>query len=339
VDARDEQPLVHRAARIESAVTDVLDKRLRARGYAPRVIPYSGYGGDGWARVLARVILVPPASDGVAADLRGWRRFAVTSATRVPVTVRLGSRVHEVASDRDGYIDLRLESDLPAGWQNAQLSVAGADPVPAPIRVVPADATTGLISDLDDTVIVTMLPRPVLAFRNAFLVRESTRDPVPGMAALYGDLAAAHPGLFVVYVSTGAWNAAGPMTRFLQRHGFPAGPLLMTDWGPTAESWFRSGQAHKRAQLKRLFEEFPDLDWLLIGDDGQHDPELYAEATAAHPDRVRAVALRQLTLGERAAHVALGGPARSEEIRAVVVRAPDGQGLRSALVRHGLLPR
>ena len=68
-----------------------------------------------------------------------------------------------------------------------------------------------------------MLPQPLVAFRNAFLLRESARTPVAGMAELYADVVAAHPDVFVVYLSTGAWNTAGAMARFLHHHGFPRG--------------------------------------------------------------------------------------------------------------------
>ena len=64
-----------------------------------------------------------------------------------------------------------------------------------------------------------------------------------------------------------------------------AGPLLLTDWGPTPDRWFRSGQEHKRSTLDRLAAEFPHIKWLLIGDDGQHDQEIYSEFAHAHPDR------------------------------------------------------
>lgn len=341
-DHPDEPTTPHRAARIENAFSSAMDRRLRARGYSPRVIPFTGYGSHGWARVLARVLLVPPGSGRASHDSRGWRRFATTSAAGVAVTVRLGSHEHLVVSDRDGYVDLQLESDLAAGWQQAILVVEGADPVPAPLRIVDPDTQFGMISDVDDTVIVTMLPKPLIAFRNAFLVRETNRDPVSGMAALYGDLVAAHPDLFVVYLSTGAWNTAGPMSRFLQRHGFPAGPLLMTDWGPTTEGWFRSGQRHKREQLRRLFGEFPKVQWLLVGDDGQHDPQLYAEAAQDYPDHVLEIAIRQVPLGERVAAHGTAAPhgtlsASERAVTAGQVKAHDGHGLREGLAARGIL--
>ena len=58
----------------------------------------------------------------------------------------------------------------------------------------------------------------------------------------------AHPGAPVIYLSTGAWNVAPTLTRFLSRNLYPAGPLLLTDWGPTHDRWFRSGREHKRGE-------------------------------------------------------------------------------------------
>ena len=95
------------------------------------------------------------------------------------------------------------------------------------------------------------------------------------------------PGAPIFYLSTGAWNTAPTLTRFLARHGYPAGPLLLTDWGPTNTGWFRSGQEHKRAALHRLAREFPQIRWILVGDDGQHDPKIYGDFARDRPERSR----------------------------------------------------
>lgn len=116
------------------------------------------------------------------------------------------------------------------------------------------------------------------------------------MADWYRAVTSAHPEAPVFYLSTGAWNTYGLLVRFLARHHYPTGPLLLTDWGPTQSGWFRSGRRHKAESLARLTQELPNVRWLLIGDDGQHDPSIYAEFTDAHPGRVRAIAIRQLTL-------------------------------------------
>jgi phosphatidate phosphatase APP1 len=143
---------------------------------------------------------------------------------------------------------------------------------------------------------------------------------VPGMASLYDALLASHPGAPTVYVSTGAQNTAGTLARFLARNAFPAGALLLTDWGPTNTGWFRSGRDHKRACLEALATDFPRIRWVLVGDDGQHDPAIYAEFARAHPDRVRAVLIRQLTATQQV--LAHGTPV--ERMDADPDRVPDG---------------
>jgi phosphatidate phosphatase APP1 len=230
-------------------------------------------------------------------------------------------------------IDARVDIDLPPGWSSVQLSVAGGGSVELRVFVVDEAAGFGIVSDVDDTVMVTALPRPFLAAWNSFIINEHARTPVAGMAVLYERLTRAHPGAPVVYLSTGAWNVVPTLTRFLSRNLYPRGPLLLTDWGPTKEHWFRSGPEHKRISLERLAAEFPGIRWLLIGDDGQHDPSIYAD----FPDHVRAVAIRQLTPGEA---VLAGGRTPSpdhDENAAVWVYAPDGAGLSAQLGELGLL--
>ena len=162
-----------------------------------------------------------------------------------------------------------------------------------------------------------------------------------GMAAMPQRAQGPHPGALVLYLSTGAWNVAPTLTRFLARHDYPAGPLLLTDWGPTNTGWFRSGTAHKRAALERLTRELPQVRWLLVGDDGQHDPEVYGAFVAAHPDRVRAVAIRHLTPTEQVLSrglVAAAEPGRPATVPAVPwVVAADGLGLAERLGGRGLL--
>jgi phosphatidate phosphatase APP1 len=233
-----------------------------------------------------------------------------------------------------------VEVDLLPGWATAELRIGDGPVVEAPIRVVGTDESLGVISDIDDTVLVTALPRPFLAFWNTFVRHEESRRPVPGMAELYRQLTRHAPGAFVVYVSTGAWNVAPALQRFLRRRGFPDGPLLLTDWGPTPEGWFRSGQDHKRRTLRRLVDELPHLRWVLVGDDGQHDPALYDELVWARESSVRLVAIRELGLAEQVrTHgmpTPLPGQGPPPGSAVPWVQAPNGHGLVAELRRRGL---
>jgi phosphatidate phosphatase APP1 len=217
------------------------------------------------------------------------------------------------------------------------MSVEGGEPIETRAFVVGAEVDFGIVCDVDDTVMVTALPRPFVAAWNSFVLDEHARQPVPGMAVLLERLVRDNAGAPVIYLSTGAWNVAPTLVRFMRRHLFPPGALLLTDWGPTHDRWFRSGQAHKSENLRRLAGEFPHVRWMLIGDDGQHDDALYTAFASDFPDRVRAVAIRQLSTAE--AVLAGGRTAVDDHSAATVpwVTGPDGAELLERLAAVGVV--
>ncbi|WP_275004898.1 App1 family protein [Promicromonospora iranensis] len=299
----------HLAAVVEDHFYAAAGWVLRRVGWRPRLETYSGYGTPDKVRVLARVLLsrprpAAPDLEALRAGRRGFRHFLTVPVPHRRVLLDVGGHTAVVTSDRAGYVDVEIPTvaALPAGWQSAVLTVLD-EPDPweaeAAIRVLDEHTRFGVISDMDDTTMVTAVPRPLLAAWNTFVRHSSGRRAVPGMPELYRTLQEDHPDAGFFYLSTGAWNTANTLRAFLARHAYPRGPLLLTDWGPTLTGWFRSGPAHKEASLEHLMAWFPHVCWLLIGDDGQHDPEIYAQAVDRHPDRVRAVVIRQLTGGQR----------------------------------------
>lgn len=375
----------HRASRWEDRYVRGVSRALRRQGWEPRIEPYTGYGleadgeADGWVRVLGRVMLSPKSHQQAHAEtdptalgedsapeprakkarttarrgpeplraVRGWRSFFTAQLPDAAVEIVVDGVTHAATSDRGGYVDAVVPARLTEGWHDVRVRPAGGGPaVRAPVRILGAHETTGLVSDVDDTVMVTALPRPLTAIWNILVLHEDARKPVKGMSALYAEIDAAYPDIPVFYLSTNAWNVAPALRRFFAYHGYPAGPLFLTDWGPTNTGWFRSGRDHKRRTLLRLAEEFPEVDWLLVGDDGQHDPMIYGEFAEAHPDHVRAVAIRQLTATEQV--LAHGAPTPNVGSRAQdrgagaghvpVVGAPDGGALSLELHRVGVLP-
>lgn len=319
---------------------------LRRLKWALRLQPFHGYGSTEGVRVLAKVLYAPastpadyhdqPVHDMRTIAVRGWRNFTSQVAPNRSVNVRIGGREFNVRADRAGIVDAHLEVELEPGRHEARLWTTGDNAVTAEVFVFPTDAPVGLISDIDDTVMVTWLPRPLLAFWNAFVAHQTTRKAVPGMAMLYQHLLRQHPEMPVIYLSTGAWNVFPVLQRFLFKNGYPDGPLLLTDWGPTNTGLFRSGREHKERALERLAVEFPRLRWILVGDDGQHDPSIYAAFEQRHPSLVKAIAIRQLTEPEQL--LAHGSTKPLEQTDgATTVRAPDGHALLRELQRIGTL--
>lgn len=330
----------HRASQWEDRIQSLRATRARRRGQREHVIPFTGYGSTTRVRVLCRVLLLrkKKSASGKAKKVRGWRGFVGIPVAGATVSVSIRGHHATLTADRGGVIDDVIPITLSPGWHTITLSTEDSEPVKAYIRVVDQETRIGVVCDIDDTVMVTALPRPFLAAWNSFVRDENARRPVPGMAVLLERLARDNPDAPIVYLSTGAWNVAPTLTRFLGRHLYPRGPLLLTDWGPTHDRWFRSGREHKATNLRRLAAEFPDIRWVLIGDDGQHDEEIYGEFASEHPGHVRAIAIRELLAPEA---LLAGGrhhlDRTTNPLETPWVSAPNGAGLASQLSALGIV--
>lgn len=329
--------MLHTAARLEDRYHAWAREKATKRGWHRTVIAYDSYGSENFIRVLARVVLTKtgqPAAD-TQASIRGWRSFGNVPLSDDHAWVRVNGAEHMVTADRGGIVDAIIPGDFEPGNVEIELWTDDSLVDTANVRIIGQEQGFGIVSDIDDTVMVTALPRPFLAAWNTFVLDEHARSPVAGMAVLYDRLTYLRPNSPILYLSTGPWNVAPTLKRFLTRNMYPVGPLLLTDWGPTATRAFRSGQDHKRATLERLAREFAQVKWLLIGDDGQHDEEIYGEFVENHPDNVVAVAIRQLTVGEA---VWAGGRSKGSGRGQGVpwIYAPDGAGLASKLTERGI---
>ncbi|GAB2765084.1 App1 family protein [Nocardioides salsibiostraticola] len=300
----------HIARVVEDRWNAGLGALLSRRGWDHRIVPHVGYAGSGFIRVFARVLFAPESRDesprrqpedpDASLDRRGWRNFITAEAQSVDIEIGVGDETYTARTDSSGNLDARIPNPgLSPGWHRIDLRSERSATVPARIRVIDDEASFGIVSDIDDTVLSTLLPRPLVAAYNTFVAREEARSPVSGMAVLYRDLLRHRSNAPTIYVSTGAWNTAGTLRRFLARNAFPDGPMLLTDWGPTNTGWFRSGRAHKEQCLESLAEDFPNISWVLVGDDGQRDPLIYGDFARRRPERVRAIAIRELSLGQQ----------------------------------------
>ena len=159
-----------------------------------------------------------------------------------------------------------------------------------------------MISDIDDTILLTGLTEGVAMVARTLLreAEERRRFPAwPRCTAVWpagcpdpGRQPQAEPTFF--YVSTGSWSFYSMLQQFIQLRGFPQGPMFLTDWGPTERYLRRSGAEHKRTAIRRLFEAYPGMQFVLVGDSGQRDPLTYEEMAREFPGRVKLIVIRQV---------------------------------------------
>jgi phosphatidate phosphatase APP1 len=149
-----------------------------------------------------------------------------------------------------------------------------------------------VVSDIDDTIkISNVLDRDAL-LRATFL--EPFRA-APGMAAWYRELAE-RPGTSFHYLSASPMQLYPALAAFVRREGFPDGSFHLretTSW--TAIFATDDSGTHKMHVLSRLLAESPQRQFILVGDSGERDPEIYADIARAHPERILAIHIRDVT--------------------------------------------
>lgn len=310
--------LLSLAAGLEDTIDAALARRaLRTGRKNPLIIhAYRGYGTQARVRVRGRVLedaSIPAASERDLAwhnVLNTLRRFESDEVPGARVRLTLGGATQELVTDGEGYFDTWIapRQALPADalWHDAGLELlAPRDPArTAPtavgrVLVPPATAKFAVISDLDDTVVRTGATSARALLRSVFLENARTRLPFPGVAALYQALrdgASGDENNPIFYVSSSPWNLHDVLSEFLAIREIPEGPIMLRDWGLTDRELLPTSHgSHKLEAIRDIIELYPTLPFLLIGDSGQEDPEIYREVVARYPSRITAIYIRNVT--------------------------------------------
>jgi phosphatidate phosphatase APP1 len=291
-------------------------------GDAPTcIVAYHGYGTSDClmlkGRVLAdRGIRPADATDSAWRNLRNmYRRFDSDAIPGARLLARFDAVEQTIIADDQGFFAARL---VPAAllphdrlWHSVELMLLAPHPArQAQIRAIgrvlvpPPSSQFGVISDIDDTVIRTDATSMVRMFRATFLENARTRLPFPGVAALYRALQRGADGTTLnplFYVSSSPWNMYDMLEEFLAIQHIPAGPLLLRDWGfsPMGPQSPLRHRAHKIATIRQILDTYPALPFLLIGDSGQEDPEIYREVVRLYPNRILAIYIRNIRRSAR----------------------------------------
>ena len=228
------------------------------------------------------------------------RRFVTHEFSYAPVRIDFAGESYETMTNDDGYFNLIIEPPETSDTfieATYTLQVAAADNRhTAPVLIVPDKARFAVISDIDDTVLQTDVIKLWRMIRNTLFHNALTRMPLPGVAAFYRALqrGTAEDGFNpVYYVSNGVWNMQDLLTHFFQIRGIPRGPLFLRDAGIT-EDIFGVDEEHKINSIRHLMALHPHLPFILIGDSGEKDAMIYAEAVREFPGRIPVVYIRDV---------------------------------------------
>jgi phosphatidate phosphatase APP1 len=298
-----------------------------------QIVPYIGYGSRHKLYLRGRVLVdkgVRPTGDAdtlwddlvnmyrrLESDLVRGGRVAVASGQYSVASSQYA--VSSVVTDEQGYFEvwLDLERPLPPDVYQQQIELELLEPriddqpvtATGLVQIPPQTARFGVISDLDDTVLKAHATQLLKMARTVFLSNARTRLPFPGVAAFYRALeegtavtaAAApewsHNALF--YLSSSPWNLYDLIVDVFRLQNIPLAPIFLRDWGLAPDALPIGHRHHKLAVIHQLFDFYPNLPFILLGDCGQEDPEIYHEIVHDYPERILAVYIRSVSRSDR----------------------------------------
>lgn len=253
---------------------------------------------------------------------KGWFRLLINTYKRFD-TDEVGSSPIEIAlkdgrtmrgtTDNEGYylIDNTMEGlgvlTNEEGWLSYEISYA--DPYlkrdiksqnrfPGELLIPNRDATFGVISDIDDTILHTGVAS-FLKWRviiNTFFRNAAMRIPLQGASEFYHLLHSGRKGKLanpIFYVSNSPWNLYRYLEFFLTKNNFPKGPILLRSMSDTFGKR-KTGKPHKTHEIENILKTYPTLQFVLIGDSGELDADNYKAIDAQFPGRILAIYLRDV---------------------------------------------
>ena len=241
------------------------------------------------------------------------RRFASDEVPGARVRATFGDVRLETVADEEGFFEVNLELPEPitgpTRWHPVELELLhphspGGNRVRSTGQVlVPTGADFGVVSDIDDTVVRSSATHVLKMAWIVLLNNAHTRLPFEGVNAFYEALRRGAEGRVhnpIFYVSSSPWNIYDVLEDFLNVHGVPPGPLFLKDWSPSVLGKHRT---HKLGIIRTLLHTYPDLPFVLLGDSGEEDPEIYLQTVREHPGRIPAIYIRDVTTAARDAEV------------------------------------
>ncbi|PFH53236.1 hypothetical protein AMATHDRAFT_137693, partial [Amanita thiersii Skay4041] len=174
------------------------------------------------------------------------------------------------------------------------LDISSTESIPAKLQVTITHAPIRVISDIDDTVKLSNILHGARAiFRNVF-VHDLEHTRIPGMGEWYTKMW--QSGVRFHYVSNGPYQLLPVILHFFRVSQLPPGSIKLKSYaGRSLFSNLLTAPAdRKRAGILDILESFPDSKFILIGDTGEQDLELYAQVAMKRPTQILAIFVRDV---------------------------------------------
>jgi phosphatidate phosphatase APP1 len=306
----------------------------------PVIKVYNGFGNAEKIIVLGHVLKLSPyprkkyRQNWITNTFSILRLFMVVPFPKAKISIEWKGSIHYTEAEDDGFFRFELypEKVPEAGWQRIAVHLKEDKYRRKNIRgygniFIPFASSHALISDIDDTFLISHSSRMRRRLYVLFTKNARTRKPFEGVVNHYkllacGNVSGKNANPFF-YVSSSEWNLYDFIAEFSRRNELPKGVFLLSQLKRISEFW-KSGQnkhGGKFTRIVRVVNAYPHLKFVLLGDDSQKDPEIYTSIVAHFPGKILAVYIR-------AVH-----PANFEKVQ-VQIKGMEEKGVSCCYFKH-----
>ncbi len=277
------------------------------------IYPYRGYGTgkkffiDG--RILERERMIhgdEEYSNTIWNNLRKiWKRYESDEIPGVGIEAEIQGIKAKTFSNDEGFFKLifKVPSDkiLPDGWHEVNLKICHMPfdlkfekTAVASVCICNQKNSFGIVSDVDDTIIKSSAMNTLKKLHIMLTLNARNRASFPGVETLYQRLNnnSKNP---LFFVSGSSWNLYDMLIEFCQHQNIPKAPFFLRNLGLNPKQWIKQDTSpYKKEHIIHILNVFSHMSFILIGDSGQEDPEIYTEIYKEYPRQVKSIYIRHL---------------------------------------------
>ncbi|RFM30717.1 App1 family protein [Chitinophaga silvisoli] len=272
----------------------------------PHIRVYNGFGGAEYLEIYGHVLAIGPRpltrySRFFLLNMFALLRlFWVKPLAGIPVMLEWEGMPVTAITEKDGFFHLQWQPvTMPAaGKYNVQVKIMNVADSPVSeatgVVIIPHHTQYGCISDIDDTFLVSHSAKIIKRLQVLFTRNARTRKPFEGVVRHYRLLSHHNNPFF--YVSSSEWNLYAYIREFIRYNGLPDGVFLLNQLKPLRQL-LKSGQNKHRTKftrITRILKHYPDMRFILLGDDTQEDPNIYKALVDHFGAQIIAVYLRKV---------------------------------------------
>ena len=278
---------------------------------------YRGFGSHEKVVIVGRVTETQfrtrtTSSNSLLNALRFMRSYLASPRAQVLVKASFGGKTAQTRTDETGIYEIHIENPrlniaIKSEWYKATVSLPEHPDTPekkAPVLVEGQNNEFGIITDVDDTVLISNATKKIKLLYATIFQSPDRRLPFPGVSEFYNALVTGVDGKRsnpIFYVSSSHFNLFAFLKRFFNLNKLPKGPLLLKRTSGLTSLLATVGKhTQKYDDIATVLKAYPKLSFVLLGDSGQYDAKIYSEIITDFPNRIKAVYIRDISTGEDA---------------------------------------